>query len=139
MRFATGAFDDLGDDRVSVALLEPGGSWSVRGALTAARPIDGRKVAVEHADAVDRFAVVAMADGRVLNGIVKSRNDRTLTIQTQNEVLVLDQREIEGLKPTSSSLMAEGLLDTLTPVEVRDLFAYLMGRVQAPLPVESSP
>jgi alkylation response protein AidB-like acyl-CoA dehydrogenase len=63
LRFATGAFEDLGDDRVSVALLEPGGSWSVRGALTTARPIDGRKVAVEHADAVDHFAVVAMADG----------------------------------------------------------------------------
>jgi putative heme-binding domain-containing protein len=84
-----------------------------------------------------RMVVVAMDDGRVLNGIVKSRNDRTLTLQMQNEVLVLDQGEVEGLKPTSSSLMPEGMLDALSPAEVRDLFAYLMGRVQAPLPVES--
>ena len=34
-----------------------------RGALTSARRVDGRKVAVEHADEVDRFAVVASAGG----------------------------------------------------------------------------
>ena len=58
-----------------------------------------------------RMVVVAMQDGRVLNGIVKSRNERTLTLQTQNELLVLDRGEIEGLKPTSASLMPEGQLD----------------------------
>jgi putative heme-binding domain-containing protein len=84
-----------------------------------------------------RMVVVAMQDGRVLNGIVRSRNARTLTLQTQNEVLVLDQGDIEGLKPTSASLMPEGQLDTLKPEEVRDLFAYLKGRVQAPLPADS--
>ena len=64
LRYAAGeAFEDLGDARVSVALLEPGSGWSVRGALTSTRPVDGRKVAVEHADAVDRLAVVATADG----------------------------------------------------------------------------
>ena len=84
-----------------------------------------------------RMVVVAMRDGRVLNGIVRSKNARTLTLQTQNEVQVLDLDETEGLKPTSASLMPEGLLDTLTPAEVRDLFAYLKGHVQTPLPVES--
>ena len=66
LRFAagtTGAFDELGDARVSVALLEPGSGWSVRGALTSTRPVDGRKVAVEHADEVDHLAVVATSDG----------------------------------------------------------------------------
>jgi putative membrane-bound dehydrogenase-like protein len=86
-----------------------------------------------------RMVVVAMQDGRVLNGIIKARNERTLTLQTQNELLVLDQGEIEGLKPTSASLMPEGQLESLPEAEVRDLFAYLMGRVQAPLPVETPP
>ena len=86
-----------------------------------------------------RMVVVAMQDGRVLNGIVKSRNEHTLTLQTQNELLVLDRSEIEGLKPTTASLMPEGQLEALAEAEVRDLFAYLMGRVQAPLPVESPP
>jgi putative membrane-bound dehydrogenase-like protein len=83
-----------------------------------------------------RMVVVEMQDGRVLNGIVKAQNERTLTLQTQNEVLVLDRGEIEGLKATSASLMPEGQLDPLAATEVRDLFAYLMGRVQAPLPAE---
>jgi putative heme-binding domain-containing protein len=86
-----------------------------------------------------RMVVVAMQDGRVLNGIVKSRNERTLTLQTQNELLVLDRGEIEGQKPTTASLMPEGQLEALAEAEVRDLFAYLMGRVQVPLPVESPP
>ena len=86
-----------------------------------------------------RMVVVAMQDGRVLNGIVKARNERTLSLQTQNELLVLDRGEIEGLKPTSASLMPEGQLESLPAAEVRDLFAYLMGRVQASLPVESPP
>jgi putative heme-binding domain-containing protein len=84
-----------------------------------------------------RMVVVAMQDGRVLNGIVKSRNDRTVTLQTQNELVVLDQGEIEGIRTTSASLMPEGQLDALEPTEVRDLFAYLMGRVQVPLPAQA--
>ena len=64
--FSAGApegFSDLGDDRASVALLEPGRGWSVDGSVTAVglTGLDGRKVAVEHADEVDRFAVVASA------------------------------------------------------------------------------
>jgi putative membrane-bound dehydrogenase-like protein len=86
-----------------------------------------------------RMVVVAMQDGRVLNGIVKSRNDHTLTLQTQNELLVLDRGEIEGLKPTTASLMPEGQLESIAETEVRDLFAYLMGRVQALLPADSLP
>ena len=38
-----------------------------------------------------RMVVVAMNDGRALNGLVRARTDRTLTLQTQTEVLVLDQ------------------------------------------------
>ena len=62
---APAEFCDLGDDSVSVALLEPGRGWSTGGAATAVglAGLDGRKVAVEHAGEVDRFAVVASAGG----------------------------------------------------------------------------
>ena len=65
VRYAVGALGDLGDDRVAVALLEPGRGWSADGARTTLGPggLDGRKVAVEHAGAVDRLAVVATAGG----------------------------------------------------------------------------
>jgi putative membrane-bound dehydrogenase-like protein len=86
-----------------------------------------------------RMMVVAMQDGRVLNGIVKTRNERTLSLQTQNELLVLDRGEIEGEKPTLASLMPEGQLESLTESEARDLVGYLMGRVQVPLPGEGTP
>jgi alkylation response protein AidB-like acyl-CoA dehydrogenase len=49
------------EDRVSVALLEPGRGWSVDDTRTALGlgGLDGRKVAVEHATEVEQFAVVA--------------------------------------------------------------------------------
>jgi alkylation response protein AidB-like acyl-CoA dehydrogenase len=58
-------FSELGEDRVSVALLEPGRGWSLDGAATTLGPsgLHGRKVAVEHAAEVDRLAVVASAGG----------------------------------------------------------------------------
>jgi putative heme-binding domain-containing protein len=81
-----------------------------------------------------RMVVVAMEDGRTLNGLVRAQTDRTLTLQTQNERLVLDRAEIEAIKPSPLSLMPEGLLDPLSPAEVRDLIAYLNGRTQVALP-----
>ena len=81
-----------------------------------------------------RMVVVAMNDGRMLNGLMRARTDRTLTLQTQTEALVLDRREIENLQPSSLSLMPDGLLSQLSETETRDLIAYLMNRTQVPLP-----
>ena len=50
-----------------------------------------------------RMVVVAMDDGRVLNGLVRSRTDRTLTLQTQTEALVLEpQRDRADRAPRRS-------------------------------------
>ncbi len=81
-----------------------------------------------------RMAVVSMLDGRVLNGLVRARTDRTITLQSQNEAVVLERKEIERIDPSPLSLMPEGQLDPLSPDDVRDLFAYLMHRTQVPLP-----
>jgi putative heme-binding domain-containing protein len=51
---------------------------------------------------------VATRDGRVLNGLVRARTDRTVTLQTQNESLVLERKEIETLEPSPLSLMPAG-------------------------------
>ena len=61
-----------------------------------------------------RMVVAALADGRVLNGIVRAKTDRTLTLQTQADALVLERREIERLDPSPASLMPEGLLGPLS-------------------------
>jgi alkylation response protein AidB-like acyl-CoA dehydrogenase len=61
VRFAAAA--DLGDDAVALAVLEPGSSWAAAPASTVAHgAVTGRKVAVEHAGAVARLAVVAASE-----------------------------------------------------------------------------
>jgi putative membrane-bound dehydrogenase-like protein len=81
-----------------------------------------------------RMVVVAMQDGRVLNGLIRTQTARTLTLQTQTEALALDRSEVEGIRPSGASLMPDGLLDPLKPDEVRDLIAYLSHPTQVPLP-----
>ena len=73
-----------------------------------------------------------MRDGRVLNGLVKAQSPRTITLLTQTEAIVLDRAEIETLKPSPASLMPDGLLDNLTPEEIRDLIGYLEHPTQVP-------
>jgi putative heme-binding domain-containing protein len=81
-----------------------------------------------------RVSILMMEDGRILNGVVVSKNDRTLSLQTQTELLVVERDEIEEIKQTSQSPMPEGQLDQLSPSQIRDLFAYLRHPSQVPLP-----
>jgi putative heme-binding domain-containing protein len=80
-----------------------------------------------------RMVVVAMKDGRVFNGLARAQTARTLTLQTQTEAVVLDRQEIEDVRSSPLSLMPEGLLDSLTESESRDLVSYLMHPTQVPL------
>jgi putative heme-binding domain-containing protein len=81
-----------------------------------------------------RMSVVTLKNGRVLTGVVGEKTERTLAVQTQTERIRLDRSEIEEVRPTTVSLMPEGLLSPLSEVQVRDLIAYLMARRQVPLP-----
>jgi putative heme-binding domain-containing protein len=86
-----------------------------------------------------RMSVVQLADGRVLNGIVRSQNQRTVTLQTAKERLAIDRGDIDAIEPSPLSLMPEGLLQPLKPDQVRNLFAYLMTFSQVPLPPGAPP
>ncbi|WP_435011130.1 PVC-type heme-binding CxxCH protein [Tundrisphaera lichenicola] len=83
-----------------------------------------------------RMSVVSMGDGRVLNGLVRSRSDRTITLQSPTEAFVLERGEVERIDPSPLSIMPEGQLDALSRDEVRDLIAYLKHPTQVPLPEE---
>jgi putative heme-binding domain-containing protein len=72
-------------------------------------------------------------DDRTIVGIVKKEDGQAVTILTANETLVVPRAEIGRLKPSPLSMMPEGLLDTMTPQEVRDLVAYLRSPEQVPL------
>ncbi len=83
-----------------------------------------------------KMTVVALRDGRVLNGLIRNRNERTLTLQTQNEAVVVDRSDIEAERPSDRSLMPDGLASTLSDEQIRDLFAYLKHQTQVALPAE---
>jgi putative heme-binding domain-containing protein len=87
--------------------------------------------------AVDfRVLLLALDDGRVLTGVVREQSDRTLTIQTAQEPITIDRKEIETSTQTASSMMPDGLLQNYSDAQVRDLIAYLMSINQVPLPKE---
>ncbi|RLS55361.1 MAG: cytochrome C [Planctomycetota bacterium] len=80
-----------------------------------------------------RVTVVVLKDGRVLNGLVRGRNARTLTLETAQDRLTLAIDEIEEERTSNVSLMPDGQLPTMTEQEVCDLVAYLRSPVQVPL------
>ncbi|MBY0512681.1 MAG: c-type cytochrome, partial [Gemmataceae bacterium] len=75
-----------------------------------------------------------LTDGRVVSGIVLKETPDGLTVRTVNDTVAVAKGDVEGRKPTSQSIMPEGLLDALKPDEVRDLVAYLGTPHQVPLP-----
>ena len=77
---------------------------------------------------------VATTDGRLVSGIIREQTPTSLVIQTANERVVLPRDDVEAIKPSTTSMMPEGLLEPLSTREVRDLFAYLASTKQLPLP-----
>jgi putative heme-binding domain-containing protein len=81
-----------------------------------------------------QVSVIVTTGGRVLTGIVTKEDDKTVTVQTQNELLKLAKSEIDERKKTGQSMMPEGQLAMLSEQEVRELIAYVAGAEQVPLP-----
>jgi putative membrane-bound dehydrogenase-like protein len=80
-----------------------------------------------------QMSIIETADGRILNGIIAAEDAAVLTVQTQNDRVLVPKSEIEAREQSKLSLMPEGLLDKLSEAEVRDLIAYLAGAEQAAL------
>ena len=80
------------------------------------------------------MSTVITLDARIINGVINQQSERTITIQTPTERLVLRRDEIEEIRKSNLSMMPEGLLDVLEADQVRDLIAYLMSPRQVPLP-----
>lgn len=73
-----------------------------------------------------RVSTIRLKDERVINGVIGAQTDRTITVQTPTEKLVLERKEVEAIEPSGLSMMPEGLLESLSENDVRDLMAYLM-------------
>lgn len=72
-----------------------------------------------------RVTILELKDGRVMNGIVKTDDGNTLTVQTATDRVVVATQDIEARTPQSVSMMPEGLLNRLSIQEIRDLVKYL--------------
>jgi putative heme-binding domain-containing protein len=80
-----------------------------------------------------RMSIVQLSDGRVLNGIVRAQTPQSVTLQGAKERVTVDRADIETMAVAPLSLMPDGLLQPMTPEQVRDLIAYLMTRSQVAL------
>jgi putative membrane-bound dehydrogenase-like protein len=80
-----------------------------------------------------RTSVAWLTDGRIVTGIERARTPSSVSLQTETERVTLALDELEDFQLSPLSTMPEGLLDALTPEEVRALFAYLASPVQTAL------
>ncbi len=76
--------------------------------------------------------MIATSDGKVVTGRIVNLHGDGMAINTNmlnpNEQVQIDRRKIEEMKPSPTSMMPEGLLNTLNRDEVLDLMAYLLSR-----------
>lgn len=72
-----------------------------------------------------QLSLFDMQDGLFVTGIVRAESDSAVTVQTQNETLVLPKEEIVERRESELSMMPEQLFEGLTNDEIRDLVAYL--------------
>ncbi len=80
-----------------------------------------------------RMTQVITNDGRVFGGLIVSQDDKTLVIQTQTDRQTILKSEIEEIRDTTLSPMPDGMLDTFSSDQRRDLIGYLMHPIQVSL------
>jgi len=81
-----------------------------------------------------QMTIIQTTDGRTLTGVAAEETDAGLTLKTQTGDIRLRKSEIEKRTLTANSVMPEGLLQSLSPADRRDLVAYLASPKQVPLP-----
>jgi putative heme-binding domain-containing protein len=81
-----------------------------------------------------RSSTLETKDERIITGIVKEQNEKSVTIVTQNERLTVPRKDIQALNQSEISMMPEGLLENLSDQEIRDLIYYLGRPGQVPFP-----
>ncbi len=81
-----------------------------------------------------KLSIVLLEDGRVLNGVVVASTEKTLTLQTATDQVVIQREEIDEMHESPVSMMPDKLLNVLSDQQIQDLIAYLMSPAQVPLP-----
>ena len=61
----------------------------------------------------------------MLTGVVVAETEQSIGVQTDKELMMIPRKDIEERNTTTKSLMPDGLLDTLSEQQVRDLVAFI--------------
>ena len=77
--------------------------------------------------------IVLTSDSRVITGIVREEDDKSLKIQTATALEVVPKDEVESRKLSNQSMMPDDQLKQFTPAEVLALLAYLSAPAQVPV------
>jgi putative heme-binding domain-containing protein len=80
------------------------------------------------------MVVVTLKDGRVLNGIISAKTDRTITVKMIGMETTVDRSDITKQEQLPISMMPEGLLTALSDEQISNLVSYLVSNNQVPLP-----
>jgi putative membrane-bound dehydrogenase-like protein len=78
-------------------------------------------------------SVIVTVDGRIITGIVSNEDDKSITIRTATETVVLPKDEIDERTLSETSMMPDDQLKQFSPPEVASLVAYLRGKTQVPM------
>ena len=79
-----------------------------------------------------QLSLLTMQDGRVLSGMIRSRNERIVVLQTLTETLNLQTSDVAKSETSPVSLMPDGLLGAFDETQTRDLIGYLMSKEPPP-------
>jgi putative heme-binding domain-containing protein len=71
---------------------------------------------------------------RVVTGLLRAEDNNAVTLQTENDTLIIPKSEIDARKLSEISMMPEGLLSNMTKDEARHLLAYLKSHTQVQFP-----
>ena len=77
--------------------------------------------------------VIVTDSGRTITGLVQAEDDRSLTIATATETIILPRDEIEESSLSQTSMMPDNQWQQLSPHEIRSLVAYLASPKQVPI------
>ncbi|HUR44789.1 MAG TPA: hypothetical protein VMZ27_02855 [Candidatus Saccharimonadales bacterium] len=85
-----------------------------------------------------RTSILETKDERVITGIISRQDNNAVTMVIPGDTIVVPRSDIQSLKQGDISMMPEGLLQSLTADEVRDLLTYLKSPQQVAMPPENT-
>ena len=69
------------------------------------------------------------SDGKVFTGLVIGQEgQKQAYVGTDGAIFFVDKDDVEERRELATSIMPTGLLDRMTPMEIRDLLAFLLDR-----------